>query len=104
MGKQSGNLPSVKHVLDAAARIQGYAIRTPILTSSTLDGMFGTRLFFKCENFQKAGAFKFRGACNAVFSLAAKRCEKGRRNPLVGQSRLPRWRLPRSCAAFPAGW
>ena len=77
MGKQSGNLPSVKHVLDAAARIQGYAIRTPILTSSTLDGMFGTRLFFKCENFQKAGAFKFRGACNAVFSLGQSDAKSG---------------------------
>lgn len=77
MDKQSGNLPSMKHVLDAAARIQGYAVRTPVLTSSTLDGMFGARLFFKCENFQKAGAFKFRGACNAVFSLADGDAERG---------------------------
>ena len=64
------DLPLVGDVLDAAARIDGHATRTPVLTSSALDAMFGTRLFFKCENFQKAGAFKFRGACNAVFSLS----------------------------------
>lgn len=63
-------LPSIQDVIDAAARIRGLASRTPVFTSSTLDGMFRARLFFKCENFQKAGAFKFRGACNAVFSLA----------------------------------
>ena len=64
-------------VLDAAARIDGYATRTPVLTSSTLDAMFGARLFFKCENFQKAGAFKFRGACNTVFSLSLGEARRG---------------------------
>ena len=72
-----GELPSVRDVSDAAARIRGLAIRTPVLTSSTLDGMFGARLFFKCENFQKAGAFKFRGACNAVFSLSQVDAQRG---------------------------
>ena len=72
-----GNLPSMQDVFDAAARIDGHAIRTPVLTSSTLDAMFGTRLFFKCENFQKAGAFKFRGACNTVFALSQGEAHRG---------------------------
>ena len=54
----------------AADRIAGHARRTPVLTSRTLDDAAGRRLFFKCENFQKGGAFKFRGACNAVLALS----------------------------------
>jgi threonine dehydratase len=50
----------------AAERIEGVAHRTPVLTSSTADAMSGARLFFKCENFQRMGAFKFRGAYNAI--------------------------------------
>ncbi|MBI4517993.1 MAG: pyridoxal-phosphate dependent enzyme [Deltaproteobacteria bacterium] len=53
----------------AARRIAGLAQRTPVATCATLDGMAGRRLFFKCEQWQKAGAFKFRGACNAVMLL-----------------------------------
>jgi threonine dehydratase/serine racemase len=54
----------------AAERIAGKAHRTPVMTCNTLDRLAGGRsLFFKCENFQKAGAFKFRGACNAVMKL-----------------------------------
>jgi threonine dehydratase len=53
----------------AAARIAPYIVRTPVLTNSGLDAAFGGKLFFKCENLQAAGAFKTRGACNAVFSL-----------------------------------
>ena len=56
-------------VREAAGRIAPYAHRTPVMTSGTLDEMAGRRLFFKCENFQKVGAFKFRGACNAVMKL-----------------------------------
>ena len=73
----AADLPNVRDVRDAAVRIRGHAIRTPVLTSSTLDAMFGTRLFFKCENFQKAGAFKFRGACNTVFSLSQSEARRG---------------------------
>lgn len=54
----------------AAAVIAGHVHRTPVLTCSTLDRLAGRRLFFKCENFQKAGAFKYRGACHAVRRLA----------------------------------
>ncbi len=61
----------------AARRIQPHAHRTPVLTCASLDRMTGARLFLKCENFQKVGAFKFRGACNAVFSLAEEDARRG---------------------------
>ena len=64
-------------VQDAARRIAPYAHRTPVLTSSTLDDLAGRRLFFKCENFQKVGAFKFRGACNAVMNLPLDQAARG---------------------------
>jgi len=62
--------PTFDAIREAAARIRPYAHRTLILTSSSLNHMVNAQLFFKCENFQKVGAFKFRGACNAVFSLS----------------------------------
>ncbi len=64
-------------VRDAAGRIAPYAHRTPVLTSGTLDGLAGRRLYFKCENFQKVGAFKFRGACNAVMKLPLDQAARG---------------------------
>ena len=63
-------IPTFDDVLAAHARIAPYIHRTPILTSSYLDALTGASLFFKCENFQKAGAFKVRGASNAVFGLS----------------------------------
>lgn len=69
--------PSLADIRAAAARIAPYAHRTPVLTSASLDAMTGAKLFFKCENFQKAGAFKFRGACNAVFSLPEDAAKRG---------------------------
>ena len=56
-------------IRQAAERIQPYAHRTPVLTCASLDLRVSSRVFMKCENLQKVGAFKFRGACNAVFSL-----------------------------------
>ena len=56
-------------VLEAATRIAGLAHRTPVLTSRTLDEVTGCHVFFKCENFQRVGAFKFRGAYNAISRL-----------------------------------
>jgi threonine dehydratase/serine racemase len=56
-------------VLSAARRIRGLAHRTPVITCATLDRLAGRALFFKCEHLQKVGAFKFRGACNAVLQL-----------------------------------
>lgn len=63
------DLPTAADVLAAAARIAPHAHRTPMLTSGSLDEMTGAQLFFKCENFQRSGAFKFRGACNAVWAM-----------------------------------
>ena len=62
--------PTFADVQAAAARIKPYAHRTPVLTCTSLNELVGAELFCKCENFQKVGAFKFRGACNAVFSLS----------------------------------
>jgi threo-3-hydroxy-L-aspartate ammonia-lyase len=59
-------LPTYEDVALAAIRIEGNAIRTPVLTSRTVDETLGARVFFKCENFQRSGAFKFRGAFNAL--------------------------------------
>lgn len=58
-------------------RIESYIHKTPILTSSTLDSLFQCSLFFKCENFQKTGAFKARGAMNAVLSTPKEEHNKG---------------------------
>ena len=69
--------PSFADVGAAAERIRPFAHRTPVLTCSSLDAMVGANLFFKCENFQKVGAFKFRGACNAVFSLGEEEARRG---------------------------
>jgi len=70
-------LPGFEDVLAAAQRIRPYVHRTPVLTSSALNAMTGAALFFKCENFQKVGAFKARGACNAVFSLTGDAAQRG---------------------------
>lgn len=61
----------------AAARIAKYAHVTPVLRSRSLDALAGAELLFKCENFQRVGAFKFRGACNAVWSLDDASARKG---------------------------
>ncbi len=71
------HIPTFDDVVAAHDRIAPHIHRTPVLTSTYLDGLTGARLFFKCENFQKAGAFKVRGACNAVFGLADAMLAKG---------------------------
>jgi threonine dehydratase len=63
-------LPTYADVARAAERIAGAAHRTPVLTSRTADAMTGAKLFFKAENLQRAGAFKFRGAYNAISALS----------------------------------
>ncbi len=65
------SLPTFQDVIDAAGRLRGHAHRTPVLRSSTADAMTGAQLFFKCENFQRMGAFKFRGAFNALSRFSA---------------------------------
>ena len=66
-----------QHVMDARKRIEPYVHYTSVLTSSYLNKRIGAELFFKCENFQKAGAFKVRGACNAVFGLSDLEAQSG---------------------------
>src|SRR6266571_8949039 len=62
---------SYRDIAAAHERIRPHARRTPVLTSSTLDALTGARVFFKCENLQRMGAFKFRGAYNALSQLSA---------------------------------
>jgi threonine dehydratase len=64
-------------VRDAAAQIKGVAHRTPVLRSRTLDGLVGAEVFLKCENLQRVGAFKFRGAYNAISRLSPAQLAKG---------------------------
>ncbi|MCE5233715.1 MAG: pyridoxal-phosphate dependent enzyme [Mizugakiibacter sp.] len=68
---------TLEHVRAAAARIAAHAHVTPVLHSRSLDAAAGARLAFKCENLQRAGAFKFRGACNAVWSLDEDTARRG---------------------------
>ncbi|MBC6438244.1 MAG: pyridoxal-phosphate dependent enzyme [Rhodobacteraceae bacterium] len=70
-------LPTFDDMLAAHDRIAPYIHRTPVLTSSYMNALTGSELFFKCENFQKAGAFKVRGATNAVFGLSEDAAAKG---------------------------
>ena len=70
-------IPNFEDIIQAHQLIREYIHYTPVLTSSAINGMIGSELFFKCENLQKTGAFKFRGACNAVFSLTDEQAERG---------------------------
>lgn len=73
----SQSIPTLADVRDAAARIAPLAHVTPVLCSRSLDALAGCELHFKCENLQRVGAFKFRGACNAVFSLDMNEAARG---------------------------
>lgn len=74
---ESSPAPTLRDIRAAAERIAPYARRTPVLTCESLDRRVGCRVFLKCENMQKVGAFKFRGACNAVFSLSEAEASRG---------------------------
>jgi len=69
--------PDLRAIRAAAKRIRPYAHQTPVLTCTSLNAMVGAELFFKCENLQKVGAFKFRGAANSVFSLPESEAARG---------------------------
>jgi len=71
------NAITIDDIRTAAQRIAPWAHRTPIMTCATLDALAGRRLFFKCEQWQKVGAFKFRGACNAVMKLEGADAKRG---------------------------
>jgi len=69
--------PTLDDIHAAAQRIKPYIHRTPVLTNESLNEKVAAKVFLKCENFQKVGAFKFRGACNAVFSLRDEEAARG---------------------------
>ncbi|MGD0583411.1 MAG: pyridoxal-phosphate dependent enzyme [Bacteroidales bacterium] len=70
-------IPSITDIQNAHSRIRPYIHWTPVLSSSLIDRMFNMEIFFKCENFQKVGAFKFRGATNAVLQLTEEEKKRG---------------------------
>ncbi|CAB3960809.1 serine/threonine dehydratase [Burkholderia aenigmatica] len=78
----SPTLPTYDDVAAAATRLEGHAHRTPVMTSRTIDEALGAQVFFKCENLQRMGAFKFRGAFNALSRFDAAQ----RRNGVVAFS------------------
>ena len=71
------DLPDLAAIRHAAARIAPHVHRTPVMTCATIDAEAGASLFFKCEHLQRVGAFKARGACNAVFSLGGEPAKRG---------------------------
>lgn len=71
------DIPTYEDMLAAHERIKPYIRRTPVLTSDRLNDLTGAQIFFKCENLQEPGAFKVRGASNAVFGLSEEQAQKG---------------------------
>lgn len=63
-------LPEFRNLLDAKLRISGYIHKTPVMTSTAINNLAGSEIYFKCENFQRMGAFKMRGAINAILMLS----------------------------------
>jgi threonine dehydratase len=70
-------IPTQKEVKEAVKRVSPHVHHTPVLTSSTIDRMLDASVFFKCENFQRMGAFKFRGASNAILQLSQEERARG---------------------------
>ena len=70
-------IPGLKEVLEAAQTIRPFVHRTPVISCDAVNRRAGARVHFKCENLQKVGAFKFRGACNALFSLGELESSRG---------------------------
>lgn len=70
-------IPTISDMFEAHDRIRPFIHRTPVMTSSYINSLAGAELFFKCENLQKAGAFKARGASNAVFGLSEEQAARG---------------------------
>lgn len=95
-------IPDLKTIQEAAERIKPYIHRTPVFTSQSLNSILGAELYFKCENFQKVGAFKSRGACNTVFSLDDKAVSRGVATHSSGNhaQALARAALIRGCKAY----
>jgi threonine dehydratase len=72
-----GNAPDLEMIVQAAHRIKAYIHHTPVMTSQAINEIAGCQLYFKCENLQKVGAFKMRGATNAVLSLTDEQRSRG---------------------------
>ena len=70
-------IPNKKDVVDARALIEPYIHNTPVMSSSSINEIYGVELYLKCENFQKMGAFKMRGAAHAILKLSDEAREKG---------------------------
>ncbi|HAV76742.1 MAG TPA: serine dehydratase, partial [Anaerolineae bacterium] len=68
---------NLQDIREASRRIKPFTHRTPIFTNESLDQRVGAQLYLKCENMQRVGAFKFRGACNAVYSLSDDEARRG---------------------------
>ncbi|MFW9947760.1 MAG: pyridoxal-phosphate dependent enzyme, partial [Candidatus Odinarchaeota archaeon] len=68
---------SFQGIQNAARRIKSFAIKTPVMTSTTLNSLTNAQIYLKCENFQRVGAFKFRGAFNALTVLPKEERERG---------------------------
>lgn len=75
--KKLQQIPSLQEILDTHSAINAMIHRTPVLTSQSINELTGSKLFFKCENFQKIGAFKMRGAASAALRLSSREKEKG---------------------------
>jgi threonine dehydratase len=84
--------PSEKTLLNTADRIKDFIHQTPVLSSKSINKMTGASIYFKCENFQKMGAFKMRGAANAVNQLTEEEKKQRGYHPLF-------WQLCPSCCA-----
>jgi threonine dehydratase len=95
-------IPDLVVIRAAADRIRPYIHRTPVLTSESINQLLEAEVFFKCENFQKVGAFKSRGACNAVFSLNEEEVARGVATHSSGNhaQALARAALIRGCKAY----
>jgi len=95
-------IPDLRTIETAATRIRPYIHRTPVMTCQSINQMLGATVYFKCENFQKVGAFKSRGACNAVFSLDDTAVAKGVATHSSGNhaQALARAALIRGCKAY----
>lgn len=98
--------PTIADIRAAAKRISPYVHHTPVMTSRALNRIYDAELFFKCENFQRVGAFKIRGATNAVFSLSDDDARRGvathsSGNHAAALALSARWRQVPACVVMP---
>lgn len=101
MALDINQIPGPETITAAHSRIRDWIKRTPVVTCSSIDQMAGAELFFKCENFQKVGAFKFRGASNAVLSLTPEAGSRGVATHSSG-NHAQALALAARCRGFPA--